>query len=153
MGILLLSECLPYRNTARDSFDNSQGRLLANMAGLTVQQLQQVADCRYVLPRFVGSWQKNSRFIKELETKLKELLTTYKEQHKKRLTDHVIFFVGKRMPSLLGFRDIEFWQIHFHDGMMFHAIPNPLAEYYWKEDSNVKQAKLMMGHLISRWVQ
>lgn len=153
MGILLLSECLPYRNAARDSFDNSQGRLLATMANLTVEQLQQVADCRYVLPRFVGQWGKHSRYFKDLEAKLKSLLLQYKDEHKKRLTNHVVFLVGKRMPNLLGFKQIEFWEIHFWQGMMFYTLPNPLAEYWWKEDSNIRQAKLMMGHLFARWTQ
>lgn len=151
MGILLLSECLPYRNAASDSFDNSQGRLLATMAGLTVNQLETLAECRYVLPRFVGQWGKHARYLKELEDKLKKIMTAYKDTHKKYLTNHAVFLVGKRMPLLLGFKSIEFWQIHFWEGIMFHAIPNPLAEYYWKEESNMKQAKLMMGQLVRRW--
>ncbi len=66
----------------------------------------------------------------------------------------MVIFLGKRLPALYDHKDINFFEIHFGQWQSafftFATIPNPLAEYWWKEPDNVKQVQPFMAKMLQR---
>jgi hypothetical protein len=143
MGIMLLGECWPYRAIG-SSWDNSQGRLFAKACGLTVEQLQTLCHCRYVLNSYVMSAKKDARYERRLEEHLQATMICHAEYS-------IHLLLGLRMSKLLGFKDVDFFEPHFWNGQRFACVPNPLAEYWWKEQTNVSKVGKFMAKVFAKY--
>lgn len=140
MGVLLLGECWPYRGIG-GSWHNSQGRLLAKAAGVTVEQLETLCDCRFVISKYIASCNKTNRYERVLQERLQDIL---REDQTRQL--HLL--IGLRMGHLLGLPDCGLFEIHFWKDHKFACIPNPLAEYWWKEKANVAKVNEFMTYVF-----
>ena len=140
MGVLLLGECWPYRAIG-NSWHNSQGRLLAKASGVTVEQLETLCECRFVIRKYVASCQKTNRYERILQERLRDILN---QDSTRRL--HLL--IGLRMGHLLGFKDCGFFEVHFWQDHKFACIPNPLADYWWKELANLEKVKEFMNYVF-----
>ena len=148
MTILLIGECLPYRNCDA-SFDNSQGRLLASACGISVNQLQQLCTCRYVLSRHVPSHLRNDKYRKEL------MIAIGIDIEPMMLEYDITIFIGKRLMGVMYRQKIDFfteyWTRFLQQESMIACIPNPLAEHWWKEDSNVAKVSAFMQTMFREY--
>ena len=153
MGILLLAECWPYRNVKAGSFDTSQGRLLAETCHLSIEELQQVCTCKYVIDRYVPSWRKTKQYENEIRGTLINNDNSYILHHA------LTICLGKRLLSILSKHGADFFTRYYYyiDGKLVKplrsvaCIPNPLAEYWWKEDDNIEQVTDFMKHMFTMY--
>lgn len=145
MAILLLGECLPYRNSVVDSFDNSQGRMIASSCGLSVHQLMQLCDCMYLIPKYVPSYRKKKQSYEDaLELRFARLWQTSDKNY------HVIICIGKRLMNVL-FSNKDFFINEQFAHMQVACIPSPAAEYWWKESVNVVKVGAFLNEVFTNY--
>ena len=147
MSILLLAECWPYRNVKAGSFDNSQGRLLAHSCGISISQLEQLCTCRFVLDRYIPSFKRQrKRYNLELLTAISLIWDDVISHH------DLTIFIGKRLIQIVSSHDVGFFvrcYSHWLDNpnapiITCCCIPNPMASFWWKEETNIAKVKEFM---------
>jgi len=129
------------------------GRRLAAACGISITSLQLICQCRYVIPTFIPSWRKHKRYELDLFTHSLPIIFTSKGKETVAQYD-IVLFVGKRLPALFDYKDVDFFEVHFafwqSASFCFATIPNPLAEFWWKEPDNVKQVQPFMAKMLQR---
>jgi hypothetical protein len=149
MSILLLAECWPYRNIV-GSFDNSQTRLLANCCGITVTQLMQLCDCKFVIDRFVPSFKRTEDHEYELYCKLARNVDPIMCGY------DISLFIGKRLMTCMCEMKIKFCEEYYTfmktgTETTVACIPNPLARIWWNETANIAKVKEFMLHVFEQY--
>lgn len=158
MSILLLAECWPYRNTA-GSWDTSQTRVLAQTCGLSVQHFVSLCKFQYVIDSYIPSYKRNTHYEVLLYSKMIGVIDLILEHD-------ITLIIGKRLMTIMSSCDIEFCKEYFtyniefcrgyfryvmdnyHREMTIACIPNPLAEFWWKDETNVAEVKKFMQNIF-----
>lgn len=145
MSILLLAECWPYRNSPK-SFDTSQGRLLAGACGLTIQQLQTLCNCQYVINTYVPSCRRNKDYESKLRYKIEHEISSIIMEH------DLAILIGKRLMHIMSPHHVDFFKEYFTYSldndkveMTVACIPNPMADFWWKEITSCEKVKVFMS--------
>lgn len=143
-GIVLVGECYPYRNIDKGNpFNNSQGRLLATCVGLTLDQLQLLVDCHYVVSKYYPSHMRNTNAFEWLLGKQWQRL---EEEYRERYS--TIILIGKRLARVVLGADSDFFTFHQHHCFQVATIPNPLAELWWNKELHLKATEQFLTKLL-----
>jgi hypothetical protein len=110
-----------------------------------LSQLQTVCDCKFAIRKYVASCHKTKRFEKLLAERLQVIFAQSQYD--------LILLIGLRMGKLLDYKSIDFFDVHFTSKptQMFACVPNPLAEYWWKEQSNIRKFSKFMNAVMLRY--
>ena len=150
MSILLLAECWPYRNVEPNSFDTSQMRLLAQACNVTVKQLQHLCTCRYVIEGYVPSFKRDVSYAKTVFNRVNNVFLRVMLRH------DITIMIGKRLMNVLASSDANFFIEYYTMArnvvesidLTVACIPNPMAEFYWKDTKNVDKVSKFMKHVF-----
>ena len=144
-SILLLGESCPYRN-ALFLGTNSQGKMIAQACELTLEELNQMLNCEYLIKAFIPSWKrKHRRYVEDLIKQWKAKEQLFEEHYE------VLLVLGKRLASIVLGHDVEFFQVFPHHGLKIASVPNPLAEYWWKDDEHIRAMHDFMRQILKKY--
>jgi len=149
MSILLLAECWPYRNTA-GSVNTSQTRLLAQCCGLSVEHLLSLCRFQYVLDSYVPSFKRQNSYEADLRYVMNHGVIDNIMRH------DITIIIGKRLMHVMSEHHVDFFKEYFtycldkpqQIEMTVACIPNPMAEFWWKESTNLVKVFDFMHHVF-----